>query len=51
MYQGKEVKVILSEEANKVYEEMNSLVGKEKLSKVESSLHQTILRSIKQQIY
>ena len=46
MYKNKEVVVKLSEEANKVYEELNKIVGEEKLKGVESSFHQTLLRSI-----
>lgn len=46
MYKNKEVKVILSEEANEVYEELNKIVGEEKKQGVESSFHQTLLRSI-----
>lgn len=46
MYKDKEVVIKLSEEANKVYEELNSLVGEEKLKNIESSFHQTLLRSI-----
>lgn len=46
MYKGKEIIVKLSEEAEKVYEELNKLVGGEKLKGVESSFHQTLLRSI-----
>ena len=30
MHLGKEVKIILSKEANEVYEELNELVGQEK---------------------
>ena len=47
MFKGKEVSVRLSNEANKVYEELNKLVGEEKLKGVNSSFHQTLLRSIK----
>lgn len=46
MFQGKEVIVKLSEEANEVFEELNRIVGAEKLKGVESSFHQTLLRSI-----
>src|SRR3989338_3288501 len=46
MFQGKEISVRLSEEADKVYQELNKLVGEEKLKGVESSFHQTLLRSI-----
>ncbi len=46
MFQGKEISVRLSEEADKVYQELNKIVGEEKLKGVESSFHQTLLRSI-----
>ncbi len=43
---GKEVRIILSEEADEVYQELNKIVDDEKKRGVESSFHQTILRSI-----
>tara|TARA_Y100000034_G_scaffold136158_1_gene211153 strand:- start:152 stop:526 length:375 start_codon:yes stop_codon:yes gene_type:complete len=46
MIKGKDVKVILSKEANVVYEELNQIVGNEKKNQVESSVHQSLLRSI-----
>lgn len=46
MYKNKEVKIIFSKEANEVYEELNRIVGEEKKEGVESSFHQTLLRSI-----
>ena len=46
MLQGKEVVVKLSEEADKVYQELNKIVGEEKLKGIDSSFHQTLLRSI-----
>lgn len=46
MYQNKEVIIKLSEEANEVFEELNKLVGEEKAKNIESSFHQTLLRSI-----
>jgi len=46
MFRGKEVKVKLSEEADRVYRELNEIVGEEKLKKIGSSFHQTLLRSI-----
>ena len=46
MFQGKEVSVRLSEEADKVYQELNRIVGEEKLKGIDSSFHQTLLRSI-----
>ena len=47
MFKGKEVSVRLSNDANQVYEELNKLVGEEKLKGINSSFHQTLLRSIK----
>ena len=47
MYKNKDVKVILSEEANDVYDELNKIVGGEIKKGVDSSFHQTLLRSIK----
>jgi len=47
MYKDKDVKVILSEEANDVYDELNKIVGEEIKKGVDSSFHQTLLRSIK----
>src|SRR3990167_2777067 len=46
MYKNKEVKVILSEEATPVYDELNELVGEEMQNGVTSSFHQTLLKSI-----
>jgi len=46
MFQGKDVSVKLSEEADNVYQELNKIVGEEKLKGIESSFHQTLLRSI-----
>lgn len=46
MFQGKEVLVKLSDEADEVYQELNKIVGEEKLKGIESSFHQTLLRSI-----
>lgn len=45
--ENKDIKVILSDEADKVYTELNELVGKEKKKGVQSSFHQSLLRSIK----
>ncbi len=47
MYKNKEVKVVLSDEADEVYEELNKIVGEEKGKGVESSFHQSLFRSIK----
>lgn len=46
MFQGKEVGVRLSEEADLVYTELNKIVEEEKLKGIDSSFHQTLLRSI-----
>jgi hypothetical protein len=46
MFKDKEVSVRLSKEAEKVYEELNRIVGQEKLKGIETSFHQTLLRSI-----
>ena len=46
MFQGKEVNVKLSEEADNVYQELNKIVGEEKIKGIDSSFHQTLLRSI-----
>ena len=46
MFRGKEVVIKLSNEADKVYQELNKSVGEEKMKGVESSFHQTLLRSI-----
>lgn len=46
MYKNKEVKVVLSQEANEIYEELNKIVGEEKKKGIDSSFHQTLLRSI-----
>ena len=44
---GKDIKVVLSNEVDKVYVELNELVGEEKNKGIQSSFHQTLLRSIK----
>ena len=46
MFENKEIIVKLSEEANEVFEELNKIVGEEKQKGIESSFHQTLLRSI-----
>lgn len=46
MFNGKEVIVKLSEEADEVYSELNKIAGEEKIKGIESSFHQTLLRSI-----
>lgn len=46
MFKDKEVTIKLSEEANEVYQELNKLVGEERLKGIENSFHQTLLRSI-----
>lgn len=47
MFENKEIKVALSEEADKVYTDLNTIVGEEKIKGIDSSFHQTLLRSIK----
>ena len=46
MYKDKEVKVIFSEEADKIYGDLRKIVNEEQESGKESSFHQTLLRSI-----
>ena len=46
MFQGKEISVRLSEEADNIYQELNRIVGEEKLKGIDSSFHQILLRSI-----
>ncbi len=45
-FKGKDVRVILSEDAIKEYNELNRIVGDEMQRGVESSIHQTLFRSI-----
>jgi len=42
------IKVLLSEEANKQYEELNKIVGEEIKKGVSNSIHQQLLKSINQ---
>lgn len=46
MFENKEIKVILSKEADEVFQELNEIVGEERIKGVESSFHQSLLRSI-----
>ena len=46
MFKGKEVRVKLSDVADKIYQKLNRIVGEEKRKGIESSFHQTLLRSI-----
>ncbi len=46
MFKNKEIKVTLSEEADEVFQELNRIVGGEIMKGVNSSFHQTLLRSI-----
>ena len=46
MFEDKEIKIILSEEANEEYENLNQIVGDEKRKNIGSSFNQTLLRSI-----
>lgn len=45
---NKTIKVILSEEATKQYEELNRIVGDEVKKGITNSIHQQLLKSIKQ---
>lgn len=45
-FQGKEIKVVLSEEALEEYNELNRIVGDELQRGVTSSVHQSIFRSV-----
>ena len=49
-FKGKPVKVIITGEAKKEFEELNKIVGDEISKGVTSSDHQTLLNSIKQKI-
>lgn len=44
----KVIRVVLSEEANKQYEELNRVVGEEIKKGISNSFHQQLLKSIKQ---
>ena len=46
----REIRVVLSKEAEEVYVELNKIVGQEIGKGVKSSFHQTLLRSIKKTI-
>ena len=45
-FKGKEVRVVLSAEATEEYNELNKIVGDELQRGIESSVHQSIFRSI-----
>ena len=45
-FKGKEVLIVLSEEASEEYNELNRIVGAELQRGVNSSIHQSIFRSI-----
>ena len=45
-FRGKEVKIVLSEEATEQFRELNRTVGEELQRGVTSSVHQSIFRSI-----
>ncbi len=47
MFGEKEIRVVLSEDAYEEYVELNKVVGEEAQRGVESSVHQSILASIK----
>ena len=46
MFENKDVKVVLSEEADEVYQELIKITAQERQKGIESSFHQTLLRSI-----
>ncbi len=46
MFENKEIRVILSDEADEVYGELNQIVGEEMKKDIESSFHQSLLKSI-----
>lgn len=46
----KPIKVVLSEEANKQYQELNKIVGEETEKGITNSIHQQLLKSIKEKI-
>lgn len=46
LFENKEIKVNLSEEADLIYQELNKIVGEEKRRGIDGSFHQTLLRSI-----
>lgn len=45
-FKGKEIKVVLSDEATEEYNELNRIVGDELQRGVNSSVHQSIFRSV-----
>ncbi len=45
-FKGKDIKVVLSEEATEEYNELNRIVGDELQRGVTSSVHQSIFRSV-----
>ncbi len=46
MFKGKEIRVKLSAEADEVFQELSRIVEEERRKNIESSFHQTLLRSI-----
>ncbi len=50
IFSGKEVRVILSAEATEQYNELNRIVGNELQQGINSSLHQSIFKSIERVI-
>jgi len=50
VFKDKEVKVILEEEVNEVYKELNELVGEEIKKGIDKSEHQVLLKSINRAI-
>ena len=50
MFKDKVTRVFMSEDANEDYKQINEIVGSEKLNKIPSSMHQTLLKSINRAI-
>ncbi len=46
MFKNKELKVVLSKEADEVFLKLKKITGNEKQRNIDSSFHQTLLRSI-----
>lgn len=50
MFNNREIKVVLSKEADEIFLELKQVAGREKIRGIESSFHQTLLRSIERTI-
>ena len=50
MFNNREIKGVLSKEADEIFLELKQVVGREKIRGIESSFHQTLLRSIERTI-